>query len=120
MKAYLFPERRKTYDILEPQLVFLHHLLSTGRPAGFKTTAAVASLDKGLAARAPVVLFVEAPSQETVAVLADGSWAAIEDGEVRRGGHARGDVVAHCVVFVFAWFGVLVAVMDESCIRGRY
>lgn len=119
MTAYLKPERRKTYDILNIQLIFEPPPLSSGRPASFETTAAVASHDVGFAARAPVLLLVEAPFQETVAVLADRSWAAIKDREVRRGGHARGDVVAHFVVFVFAWFGVLVAVMNGFCIGGK-
>lgn len=77
----------------------MHRLLSSGRPASFDTTAAVALFDVGFAARAPVVFFEEAPSKETVAVLTDWSWAATEDSEVGRGQGSGGDDAAHFVCF---------------------
>lgn len=80
----------------------MHHFSSTGGPVSFETTTAVATFDVGFAARAPVVFLVEAPFEETVAVLTDRSRAATEDGEVRRGGDVRAHVVAHFVCFVFS------------------
>ena len=103
--------------MLKIQLILRQRSSSTGRPVSFETTTAVATFDTGFAARAPVVFLVEAPSEETVAVLTDGSWAATEVRKVRRGGGAGGHVVAHFVCYVFSRFGILVAVMNGCYIK---